>query len=248
MQICDPAIHESRETQTAQESFLRRRGWQIVGVLAVCGATALGVAVLLAHGRPLPMDTAVYAWLSAHVISPSLTPAVVAFTHMSGAATLIGLTVVILGGACALRRWRIGVATAVNLAVEAALNEILKRIVARPRPPIEHRLIAEQGFSFPSGHAMASTAFYGFLIYLVYRYWRRAIKWVAIVMLALIPPIVMATRVYLGVHYASDVLAGCLYSIAYLTLLSIPIMRLTLLPPQPVISTTLPSASRTQLS
>lgn len=221
MQVCDSTPHDS---------FLRRYGWQIVGILAVCGATAFAIAVLLAHGDPLPMDTAVYTWLSAHVISPSLTPAVVVFTQMSGVATLIGLTVVILVAACALRRWRIGVAVAVNLAVEAALNEMLKRIVARPRPPLDHRLIDEVGFSFPSGHAMASTAFYGFLIYLVYRYWRRAIKWVAIVLLALVPPIVMATRVYLGVHYASDVLAGCLYSIAYLTLLSIPIMKLTLLP------------------
>lgn len=217
-------------TLEPRASFLRRHGWLIVGVLAICGATAFAIAVLLAHGGPLQMDAAVYAWLSTHVISPSLTPAVVMFTQMSGVATLIGLTVVILGAACALRRWRIGVAVAVNLAVEATLNEILKRIVARPRPPLEHRLIAEQGFSFPSGHAMASTAFYGFLIYLAYRYWRRAIKWAAIVPLALIPPIVMATRVYLGVHYASDVLAGCLYSIAYLTLLSIPIMKLTLLP------------------
>ncbi len=225
------------------------------------------------------MDTAVYSFLSAHVISHTLTPVIVMFTQMSGVATLIAWCVLILviscavhhwriGAAvavnlaaealineiikrivgrprppiehrllilvisCAVHHWRIGAAVAVNLAAEALINEIIKRIVGRPRPPIEHRLIAERGFSFPSGHAMASTAFYGFLIYLVYRYWRRAVKWIAIVLLALIPPIVMATRVYLGVHYASDVLAGCLYSIAYLTLLSIPIMKLTLLPPK----------------
>lgn len=212
------------------QSFLRRYGWQIVGILSICGATAFAVTVLLAHNGPLPMDTAVYSFLSAHVISHTLTPVIVMFTQMSGVATLIAWCVLILVISCAVHHWRIGAAVAVNLAAEALINEIIKRIVGRPRPPIEHRLIAEQGFSFPSGHAMASTAFYGFLIYLVYRYWRRTVKWIAIVLLALIPPTVMFTRVYLGVHYASDVLAGCLYSIAYLTLLSIPLIKLTLLP------------------
>ena len=47
-----------------------------------------------------------------------------------------------------------------------------------------------------------------------------------------IVPVIMFTRVYLGVHYASDVLAGFLFSIAYLTLLSVPVLRCTLLRPQ----------------
>ena len=231
-------MHDSQPTRPitsitsthSSRPFLRRYGWQIVGVLSICGATTFAVTVLLAHNGPLPMDTVVYSFLSAHVMSRTLTPVIVMFTQMSGVATLIAWCALILVISCAVHHWRIGAAVVVNLAAEALINEIIKRIVGRPRPPIEHRLIAEQGFSFPSGHAMASTAFYGFLIYLVYRYWRRAVKWITIMLLALIPPTVMFTRVYLGVHYTSDVLAGCLYSVAYLTLLSIPLIKLTLLP------------------
>lgn len=105
----------------------------------------------------------------------------------------------------------------------------------RPRPDFPH-LVFEQGYSFPSGHAMVSTAFYGFIVYLLYRYWHtardsgaRVGKIVAIVLLCLIPPVVMFTRVYLGVHYASDVCAGLLFAIAWLTLFYVPAMKRTLL-------------------
>lgn len=83
---------------------------------------------------------------------------------------------------------------------------------------------------------MVSTAFYGFIVYLLYRYWHtardsgaRVGKIVAIVLLCLIPPVVMFTRVYLGVHYASDVCAGFLFAIAWLTLFYVPVMQRTLL-------------------
>ncbi|MBQ1599085.1 MAG: phosphatase PAP2 family protein, partial [Bifidobacterium sp.] len=160
-----------------------------------------------------------------------LTPVVRAFTQLASAVGLIVIAVVLLIVLAVRHHARIGVAIALNLAVEAALNEVIKAIVQRPRPSVQH-LVVERGFSFPSGHAMAATAFYGFLIYLLYRYRRHtAAVWALIVALGAIAPVIMFTRVYLGVHYASDVLAGCLFSIAYLTLLSVPVLRRTLLRP-----------------
>lgn len=102
-----------------------------------------------------------------------------------------------------------------NIAVGSLLNEILKRVFLRPRPDI-HRLITETGYSFPSGHSMNSMIFYGFLIYLIMRYVRPRFRNPAIVILSLIILLIGISRVYLGVHYASDVVAGFVMGLAWL--------------------------------
>lgn len=93
---------------------------------------------------------------------------------------------------------------------------VLKRLFNRPRPDIP--LIFEaKGLSFPSGHALMSVTFYGLLIYMVYKSnWPPAVRWSVIVFLALLIMVIGLTRVYLRVHYASDVLAG--YCIGFLWL------------------------------
>lgn len=91
-------------------------------------------------------------------------------------------------------------------------NEGLKHIIRRPRP--EHlRLINEKSFAFPSGHSMIAIALYGFLIYLVYKNIKnKFLKIILIISLATLILGIGISRVYLGVHYPTDVLAG--YSIA----------------------------------
>lgn len=93
---------------------------------------------------------------------------------------------------------------------------MLKHIVQRPRPT-EFRIIDETGYSFPSGHSMVSAAFYGFLIYLIYKNVKnKYLKWGIIILLSIIVITIGISRIYLGVHYTSDVLAGYLISISYL--------------------------------
>jgi len=85
----------------------------------------------------------------------------------------------------------------------------LKELIGRPRPPGEHLTYAA-GFSFPSGHAMISMAFYGFIAYLLWSSLPyKGGKWGA-ALLGLIIISIGLSRVYLNVHYASDVLAGFL--------------------------------------
>lgn len=111
---------------------------------------------------------------------------------------------------------KVGMSIAVNLGLITGLNLLLKQIVQRPRP-IEYRIIDEVGYSFPSGHSMVSMAFYGFIIYLIYRYvTNKHLKWSAIAVLSILIIAIGVSRIYLGVHYTSDVLAGFLISISYL--------------------------------
>ena len=84
------------------------------------------------------------------------------------------------------------------------LNTLLKLLFARPRPNVFPPLTTETSYSFPSGHAMAAVAVYGLLALLL---WRRAKRGWAVLAGAWVP-LVALSRVYLGVHYPSDVLAS----------------------------------------
>lgn len=104
-----------------------------------------------------------------------------------------------------------------NLIVIAGINWVIKHIIQRPRPDESLRLVTEDGYSYPSGHAMVTTAFYGLIVFYVYNYVENKILRNAICIgLSLLILLIDFSRVYLGVHYLSDVLSGTLISIAYL--------------------------------
>ena len=108
-----------------------------------------------------------------------------------------------------------------------ALNFLLKTIVQRPRPD-GFRLVAESGYSFPSGHSMVSMAFYGLLLWMVWQYEQdRVVKWICVTGFAILILFVGISRIYLGVHYASDVIAGFAVSAIWLavyTKVAVPIL------------------------
>ena len=109
-----------------------------------------------------------------------------------------------------------GLSIFTNLVIITALNQLLKGILQRPRPT-EFRIIEETGYSFPSGHSMVSMAFYGYLIYLIYKYVKnKYIKTSLIILLSILICCIGISRIYLGVHYTSDVLGGFFISISYL--------------------------------
>ena len=117
-----------------------------------------------------------------------------------------------------IKNKKIGICIYANLFLSGALNQILKRIVQRPRPT-EFRLIDESGYSFPSGHSMVSVAFYGFILYLVIKNVKnKYFKYIASLVIILLMVLIPISRVYLGVHYPSDVIGGALFSLGYLLL------------------------------
>ena len=107
-----------------------------------------------------------------------------------------------------------------NLITIVIINIVLKNFFLRPRPN-EFRLIEETGYSFPSGHAMASTAFYGLLIYIAHeKIENKILRNTICIMLGLLILLISVSRIYVGVHYTSDVIAGTCLSIAYLILIT----------------------------
>ena len=105
-----------------------------------------------------------------------------------------------------------------NLIFIFILNNVLKIIFTRDRP-IDINLIIETGYSFPSGHSMVSFAFYGFLAYFIYHTnLNNYLKLLFIILLGLLVFMIGISRIYLGVHYASDVLGGFAISALYLVI------------------------------
>ena len=105
-----------------------------------------------------------------------------------------------------------------NLIFIFILNNVLKIIFTRDRP-IDINLIIETGYSFPSGHSMVSFAFYGFLAYFIYHAnLNNYLKLLFIILLGLLVFMIGISRIYLGVHYASDVLGGFAISALYLVI------------------------------
>lgn len=130
-------------------------------------------------------------------------------THIGGGPAVILIT--LLAGTYLLRTRSIAVLTGFFVAIcgSIATTEILKLLVQRTRPGAPFPLIAETSYSFPSAHATAAVALYGFLAYIILR--RTSSRLASICIgtgTALIILFIGLSRLYLGVHYATDVIGG----------------------------------------
>ena len=184
-------------------------------ILFICLIGFLAIAEDVFNKEIMSGDIIGYKLVSTFLISDFATPIAKFITNFGGAIFLIVLTIVLL---VLIKNKKIGISIFSNLVIVTILNQLLKAILQRPRPT-EYRIVEETGYSFPSGHSMVSMAFYGYLIYLIYKYVKnKYIKWISIVLLSILVCSIGISRIYLGVHYTSDVLGGFLISMSYLVI------------------------------
>jgi undecaprenyl-diphosphatase len=185
-------------------------------VVAVVGVGAFAwVASHVRRGTTQAFDVAVLQWLGAHR-TPILDEAMLEITFLG-----TGLVVFVIVGVAALflyltqhkySAWLLLASTAGGI----ILNNVLKLGFSRPRPTVLEWQAHAMSSSFPSGHAMSAAVVYGTVAYLAARLQQR--RWARVatmVVAAIMIFLICLSRLYLGVHYPSDVIAGVLVGLAW---------------------------------
>jgi membrane protein DedA with SNARE-associated domain/membrane-associated phospholipid phosphatase len=214
-----PPVARLRTRYDAQLRWLLRRltpgqylGLHLtVGLLAAAGCLWLfgGVVEDLITGDPIVrFDRALDDYLHSHA-TPHLTTFFLVVTAFGSTVAMVLLGVVVAALLAWRRLWTLLWTWIAAVAGSALLNWLLKGLFQRPRPHFAHPLVVETSYSFPSGHAMESFVVYGMLAYLAVL-WLRSweARMAAVCGAALVVVLIGFSRMYLGVHYFSDVVAG----------------------------------------
>ena len=184
-------------------------------VIVACACVLVFLLILedVYDAESMRLDRAAYWLIVEHLRTPWLTPVMESFSAL---ATPVSLVVLLLAVAAFAPGKRPGMCCAVNLVLVVVINQVLKFLIQRPRPD-GFRLATASGFSFPSGHSMVAMAFFGLLAWLVWKYEAdRRLRRLYATGFALVIVMIGVSRIYLGVHYASDVLGGFCLSMAWL--------------------------------
>lgn len=177
------------------------------GIFALLLFLCLAAGVLFASANLTALDSNIQTVVRGDL--PALATAFFSnITLLFNTSIVVGWVLVLVVFLVAKKKKRSALYLAGNLATSGLLIVVLKNIFQRPRPAIQH-LVEEHGFSFPSGHSLAATLVCGSLIVLVGLAVKNATARQMIqFLLGLLVVIILISRVYVGVHYPSDVLAG----------------------------------------
>ncbi len=206
-----------------KESY--RRGFLglhlVAGVIIFAAMTlTLGeISEDIRNHEPLTVaDAQLSTWLHSHTL-PLLTSAMFVVTYL-GSGVIASCIALVLGLYLIWRRRFYWLAAFVSSVYGGMLlNRILKYAFQRPRPHFDDPLLSLSSYSFPSGHTMTATVVYGVLavyFFATTQDWRRRV--VIVLVASLLILLVGFSRIYLGVHYLSDVLGAMAEGLAWLAL------------------------------
>jgi undecaprenyl-diphosphatase len=213
----DPVVApvEALSTQAkVGRDVLRKHGPRLAAMFALIALPLWGFGELaedVAAGHPFFFDVPVLEWL--HSISGvRLNALFLALSAIGFSGGVVPADIVLVVGLALRRHPRSATFAAVALVGSALANVLVKHVFARARPALWLSLAPETTYSFPSGHAMGSATLAAVLACLA---WDTRWRWPVIVLGTLFTLGVGLSRMYLGVHYPSDVLAGWSAAIAW---------------------------------
>jgi undecaprenyl-diphosphatase len=197
------------------------RGKQAIGFMALFAGLFLALSFAI-HQPGMEAFDLRFTKSVQQARSPIMDVIATAFTTLGNSPVLVALGVLVAAWMVKVRRPRAAILVAVSL-LGLPLNMLLKEIVERPRPDrsVVEVLLPTFGLSFPSGHAMASTMFYGFLAFMAWVHIPNQANRVRIaVALGLTAVLVSLSRIYVGAHWLSDVVGGWTAGLFCLVLLA----------------------------
>lgn len=178
----------------------------IISVVSLVGFSIM--AILISRHHILAFDSAIISYVQG-METPALTAIMKFFTFIGSRDSIITIAIIVMLFLFVVLHHRSELVFFIIAIVGAdILNRILKDFLHRARPDL-HRLIEIGGYSFPSGHAMSAMAVYGALAFLLWRHIPTRIgRSILIILSAIMIFMIGISRVYLGVHYPSDIIGG----------------------------------------
>lgn len=175
----------------------------------------IGLIILVKTDLIKPFDEAVYNLVTFRMSTP-INNFFKCLTFLGSTGFIIFLCCFFLVLSLIYKKKKIGFVIDGVVIISTIINNLVKIIIRRSRPAVL-ALVTETSYSFPSGHTMAATTMYGILLYLVLKSnFKKSTKIILSIVLGILPILVMVSRIYLGAHFASDVLGGYILSIALL--------------------------------
>jgi undecaprenyl-diphosphatase len=178
-------------------------------------AVFVGISLLAATGTTMPWDRATLGWFGA-IRSAGRTDLMLLATYLGDGKVEVPLAL----GAVALLWVRAGRGSALRLLAAGVSGELfylaLKALFHRPRPDVIERLGGAGWHSYPSGHAMMAPILWSLPLLLLARTAPLGRRWPFVALACLIPPLIAISRLYLGVHYPSDVLGALALGFAWM--------------------------------
>ena len=173
-------------------------------LLAAAGYITYEVAAVY-ETLPLPLDKAVQNFFFS-LRGPVQDVIISLITHLSDTVTIIAFCIVLL---ILPNRKTYGLPVSLACLGGVAIYKPLKHFVLRARPDASLHLVTQGGYSFPSGHSVTSIVFYGLMLYLIQKHCKNerlktVLSWICGILAVVIGP----SRIYVGVHWPADVLAG----------------------------------------
>ena len=180
----------------------------------ICISLFTILTILVFTGIAHHLDESVQSYVL-KIRNSHLTDTFTVFTNMGGAYALMAISILLI---LIKRNKKASLLIAINLITVFLTSQIFKLIFRRDRPT-EIFLVNATGYSYPSGHTMVSSAFYLYILYLINKkIHNRILKVIFSIITILLILSIGFSRVYLGVHYTTDIIGGLLLSIAYLML------------------------------
>ena len=183
-------------------------------IVSIASLLFILLSTLLVTNKINNLDTITHSYILS-IRNNTLTKIFTNFTNLANGSFLLAISVILL---ILMKNKKIPLYMLINLICAFLTNETAKSIFNRTRP-IGINLVDEIGLSYPSGHSMVGLTFYGFILYLIYQSKINKSKKIIITTSLIITILIIGiSRIYLGVHYLSDVIGGFLLAIIYLTI------------------------------
>jgi len=183
-------------------------------IIIILMITFITLSLLVSFKKTITLDNNIHTYLVS-IRSENLNNTFKFITNLGSATCLIVITLTLF---LLLKNKVIVKYLAMHLTMGFLLNQITKIVFLRPRPSIN--IIDISGYSYPSGHSMMSLIFYGYLAYIVYKSnLNKTKKLIINTFLIILIILIGISRIYLGVHYPTDVIGGFILAAIYLIII-----------------------------